>query len=145
MICHNTMLPQKLLQCSMPLRMIFCVSWIEATHCVFLIWGKKLATMLPEFCQVNQSLQRDVTLERFSTQHRRKSYRWKSFRSWPLPVVSICRTTSFECLQRIHLSLRQRRTYATMTSKSCSLSYFEQSSNWYFSMHSLWRYIIIHL
>ena len=27
--------------------------------------------------------------------------------------------------------------------KICSLSYFEHSSNWYFSMHSLSRYIII--
>ena len=30
-----------------------------------------------------------------------------------------------------------------MTSNSCSLSYFEHSSNWYFSIHSLWRCIIM--
>ena len=32
------------------------------------------------------------------------------------------------CLRHVHLSLRQATTYLTMTSKSCSLSYFEHSS-----------------
>ena len=43
--------------------------------------------------------------------------------------VSTCRTTSFECFQHIHLSLRHSMTYPSMT----SLSYFEDSLNWYFS------------
>ena len=51
--------------------------------------------------------------------------------------VSTCRATSLECLRHIHLSLRQ-----STTSKPYSLSYFEHSSNWYLSTHSLWRYII---
>ena len=37
----------------------------------------------------------------------------------------------------IHLSLRQGTAYPSMTTKLCSLSYFEHSSNYYFSMHSL--------
>ena len=49
---------------------------------------------------------------------------------------------SFDCLWHIYLSLRQSTIHSRMTSKSCSLSYFEHSSNWYFSIHSLWRYII---
>ena len=32
--------------------------------------------------------------------------------------------TSFECLRNINLSLLQNVTYPSMTSKSCSLSYF---------------------
>ena len=31
---------------------------------------------------------------------------------------------------------------SNMTSKPYSLSYFEHSSNWYFSIQSLWRYIL---
>ena len=59
-----------------------------------------------------------------------------------LSGVSTCCVTSFECLQHIHLSLQQGMTDPSMTSKSCSLSYFEHSSNWFFSIHSLWRYNI---
>ena len=44
-----------------------------------LIGVQKLATMFPEFFQVNHSSQWDVTLKRFSTQYRWKLYRWKSF------------------------------------------------------------------
>ena len=58
-------------------------------------------------------------------------------------VFSTCRATSFECFRHIQLGLQQSPTYPSMTSKPYSLSYFEHSSNWYFSMHSLWRYIII--
>ena len=57
--------------------------------------------------------------------------------------VSACRATSFDCLRHIHHSLRQSTSYPSITSKLYSLSYFEHSSNWYFSIHSLWRYIII--
>ena len=35
------------------------------------------------------------------------------------------------------------RQIPSMTSKSCSPSYFEHSFNWYFLLHSLRRYIII--
>ena len=61
----------------------------------------------------------------------------------PLLGVSTCRGTSVECLRHIYLSLRQSTTYPGMTSKPYSASYFEHSSNWYFSIHSLWRYIIM--
>ena len=54
-----------------------------------------------------------------------------------LPGVPTCRATSFECLGYIHLSLLQSTTYPSMTSRPYSLSYFEHSSNWYFSIHSL--------
>ena len=54
-----------------------------------------------------------------------------------LPCISSCGSTSFECLRHIHLSLGQGTTDQGMTSKSSPLSYFEQSSNWYFSIHSL--------
>ena len=57
--------------------------------------------------------------------------------------ISTCRKTSFESLRYIHLSLRQCATYQTMTSKPYSLSYFEHRSKWYFSIYSLWRYIIV--
>ena len=46
-----------------------------------------------------------------------------------LPGVSTCRATSFECLRHIHLSLRQGTTDPSITSKSWSVSYFEDSSN----------------
>ena len=59
-----------------------------------------------------------------------------------LTGVSTCHVWSFECLRHIHLSLWQRTTCWSMTSKPCSLSYFENSSNWYFSIHSLWRYTV---
>ena len=42
-----------------------------------------------------------------------------------LPGDSTCRTTSFECLQHIHLSKRQGTTCPSMMSKSSSLSYFD--------------------
>ena len=41
-----------------------------------------------------------------------------------IPGVSACRATSFEYLRHIHLSLRQATTYPSITSKSCSLSYY---------------------
>ena len=50
--------------------------------------------------------------------------------------VSTCRVASFECL-------RQSTTYPSMASKPYSLSYFEHSLNWYISIHSVWRCIII--
>ena len=47
-----------------------------------------------------------------------------------LPGASTCRPTSIECLQYIFLSLEQSTIYpSTLTSKSCSLSYFEHSPN----------------
>ena len=54
--------------------------------------------------------------------------------------VSTCRLTKSECLRHIHFNLRQDTTYPNVMSKSCSLSYFEHSSNWHFSIHSLWTY-----
>ena len=57
--------------------------------------------------------------------------------------VSASRATSFERWRHIYLSLRQSTTYLSMTSKPYSLSYFGRSSNRYFSIHSLWRYIIM--
>ena len=71
---------------------------------------------------------------------------WKLCRATKIVLllgVSTCRATSFECLRHIRLNLRQSTTYPSMTSKSYSSSYFEHSSNWYFSIiHSLWRFII---
>ena len=55
--------------------------------------------------------------------------------------ISTCRVTSFECLRHIHLSLQHDTINPSMVSNSCALSYFEQSLNWYFSIHSLGRYI----
>ena len=71
-----------------------------------------------------------------------KSCRGKFTKIVDLSGVSIYHVTSFECLRHVNLSLRQRTTCLSMTSKSCSLSYFEHSSDWYFSVYSLWRYII---
>ena len=60
----------------------------------------------------------------------------------PLTWYFTCRATSFECLRHIHHNLRQSMTYPSMTLKPYSLSYFEHNSNWYFSIYSLWRYIM---
>ena len=70
---------------------------------------------------------------------------WKLCRATKIVLllsVSTCRATSFECLRHIHLSLRQSTTYRSMTLKAYSLSYSEHGSNWYFSIHSMWRYMI---
>ena len=44
--------------------------------------------------------------------------------SWDIVWIG----TSFEYLRHIHVSMRQKTTYSSMTSKSCSLSYFEYNS-----------------
>ena len=48
-----------------------------------------------------------------------------------LPSVSTCHAKSFGRLRHIHLSLQKSTAYPNMTLKSCSLSYFEHSSNQY--------------
>ena len=56
----------------------------ERQHVAYFFIGvQKLSMMLPELCQVSQSSQWHVTLERFSTQHYYKSF------SVTLPLVSI--------------------------------------------------------
>ena len=45
-----------------------------------------------------------------------------------LSGVSVFRATLFECLQHIHINLRQVTTSPSFTSKSCSLSFFEHRS-----------------
>ena len=66
----------------------------------------------------------------------------KSTKNVLLLGVSTCCATSFECLRHIRLSLQQNTAYPSMTSKPYSLSHFEHCLNWYFSIHSLWQYII---
>ena len=51
-----------------------------------------------------------------------------------LPGISTCRATLFECVRHIDLILRQGATDPRMTSKSCSLLYFEQGAFQYIAL-----------